>query len=59
MLFRSMGADIIKAEEYLEPGYTDNLIRKEEMRLSDENDEEISLPNSNMIIVIEKPANKA
>lgn len=50
-----MGAKIIKAEGYLEPGYTDNLIRKQEMRLADELDDEISLPNSNMIVVIEKP----
>lgn len=50
-----LGANIIKVEEYLEPGYKQHLIDEEEICLMDEGgNDEISLPNSNMIVVIEK-----
>lgn len=48
----SLGAEIIKAEEFLEPGYKEHLSPLVE--LYDTHDNEIDFPDSNCIIVIEK-----
>ena len=47
-----LGAKIIKAEEFLEAGYPDNLGRY--LILTDESGEEVEYPESNCIIVVEK-----
>ena len=45
-------AKIIKAESYLLPGYTENL--KDKIRFMDKDFEEVSLPDSTCLIIIEK-----
>ncbi|RKM58611.1 methyltransferase [Butyrivibrio sp. XB500-5] len=50
--FEEMGASVIVAKEFLEPGYPDNLGKY--LDLLDEKDEETEYPASNCIIVVEK-----
>lgn len=50
--FENLGAKIIIAKEFLEPGYSEHLLPL--VSIFDENGTEMELPNSNCIIVIEK-----
>ena len=50
--FEELGATVIVAKEFLEPGYPDNLGKY--LDLLDEKDEETEYPASNCIIVVEK-----
>ena len=50
--FKEIGAQLVYAEELLEPGYPDNLGKY--VTLLDENDNEVEYPASNCIVVVER-----
>lgn len=54
-IINDLGGKIVKAEEFLEPGYIEHL--QDKFVLKNSKGEKISLPNSNLFLVIEKKGN--